>query len=65
MEGTARSYDLVPKDATGSREVAVAMSPDKGDVEENGMTVLCYNRHVWGGGKQGEDTQDIGDKTTL
>jgi len=41
------------------------MSPDKGNVEENGMTVLCYNRHVQGGGKRGEDTWDTGDEMTL
>jgi len=41
--------DLVPKDATAGREVAVAMSPDKSNIK-NGM------QHVWVE-KQGKDTQ--------
>ena len=41
--------DLVPKDAAASREVAVAMCPDKSDVE-NGM------RHVRVE-KRGKDTR--------
>jgi len=40
--------DLVPEDAAASREVAVAMSPDKSDVE-NGMWHVQVE-------KQGKDT---------
>ena len=42
--------NLVPEDATASREVAVAMSPDKSDVE-NGMQhmqVEKWGKDTWG-----------------